>query len=159
MCSCHKQSSSDTNDKNFDTISFNTIAKEDFPGQNPLNVPVETDYDNIKVELENNIYPLNFDKIKYTITDKNVGKGFYYYYIPFLEKQKDDKWIRLSYTPPETQYEEAWYFCAVEGNTTEPNSTTQYLIAKYINEDLTTGKYRLVLFVGPNEYTAEFELK
>lgn len=63
MCSCHKQSSSDTNDKNFDTISFNTIAKKDFPGQNPLNVPVETDYDNIKVELENNVYPLDFDEI------------------------------------------------------------------------------------------------
>lgn len=163
MCGCHKQSLSDSNDKISNTLSTdkisNTHSIEDFTGNHLLDVDVETDYDHIKIELDNDIYPLDFDKIICKLTNENVGKGFYYYYIPFLEKQEDDEWIRLSYTPPEIRYDATWHFCAIEGNTTEPNSTLKYLHSEYINDDLEPGKYRIVIFVGPNEYTAEFELK
>ena len=124
----------------------------------PLNVENEDMYNNISIKLDKELYNSQ-DVVECTITNANKGKGFYYYYIPFVEYFNGEEWIRLSYYPSETEYEEQWYYCAVEGSDNLEYSTNITLDMKYIKEQLIDGKYRLLVFVGPNEYKAEFEIK
>ena len=66
----------------------------------PLDFEMETDYDNISVETELTTYPKSTEEIIYTITNHNVGKGFYYFSIPYIEYYEQGKWVRLAYYPP-----------------------------------------------------------
>ena len=125
-----------------------------------LNVQTEMDYDNISISIEKELFSLEEnDAIKCKIINKNIGKGFYYYYIPFVEYYNNNEWVRLSYYPPETEYDEQWYFCAVEGNDNMEYSTITTFYPQYVREELVEGRYRLVVFVGTNKYYAEFNLK
>lgn len=136
------------------------VLSEEFLSEpTPLNVKNELEYDKITVSLDKESYSLEDEVIKCTVKNGNVGKGFYYYYIPFIECYSENKWNRLSYYPPETQYDEQWYFCAIEGNDDIEYSTTITFDPQYVSDVLKEGKYRLVIFVGPNKYYVEFDLK
>ena len=132
------------------------LSDEGYLRYNSIGVQNEEKYDNITVRTEKNTYNISETEIKCILTNENVGKGFYYYYFPMIEYKEDNEWIRLAYYPPESEYDEQWYFCAIEGNTTEPNSTITTLFTEYVGQEIIPGEYRLVLFIGPNKYYAEF---
>lgn len=125
----------------------------------PLDVQNEMNYDKIIVSLDKQEYSLENENVVCSITNQNVGAGFYYYYIPFVEYYNNNEWVRLSYYPPETEFDGQWYFCAIDGYENIEFSTAVKFEPEYVREELSKGKYRLVLFVGPNKYYAEFEFK
>lgn len=82
-----------------------------------LNFEMETDYNNISVKTELLTYPKDTEKIVYTITNHNEGKGFYYFSIPYIEYYDQEKWTRLAYYPPNYGEESGrWNICGIEGN-------------------------------------------
>lgn len=129
------------------------------PESCPFDVILETDYSNITVETEFPSYSKDVDEISYTLTNNNVARGFYFYFMPYIEKYQFGEWVRLSYYPPEYENDASkWHLCALEGNTTDKYSTLQYLDPEYVSPKMTKGKYRLVVFVGDQIAYAEFEI-
>lgn len=125
----------------------------------PLDFEMETDYSNIILEMEHTFSLEEVEIIECSIINLNVGKGFWYFHIPYIENYADGKWIRLSYYPNEYYNEEGrWYICGVEGNRTESNSCEVFLETQYISEEVKEGKYRIVVFVGNEKRYAEFEI-
>lgn len=147
-------------DKNIDSVPNKdpeTMSADDLSSTSPIDVQNELEYDNMSVSLEKKSYSVD-EIIRCTITNGNVGKGFFYYYVPFIEYYNNEEWVRLSYYPPETQYDEQWYFCAIEGNDNKENSTVIMFDPQYVSETLKEGRYRLVIFMGQNKYYAEFSM-
>jgi hypothetical protein len=116
----------------------------------------ETDYSNIKAYTEQDKYALDVKSIRCIITNENVGKGFYFFPAPFIEKLLENKWVRLDYQPAELSNLVSWAYCAVEGNTTKPNSTMLTFVPQYLTDGITRGSYRLVIFVGDKTIYAPF---
>ena len=128
----------------------------------------EEKYDNIRIEMEETTYKLGTEKIMCNITNENVGKGFWVYYVPLLEYKDNGEWKRLRYYTKSMKLcleTPKWYYVAnktagMEGfDTTKQHSTMSILFTKYVMDELVPGEYRLVLFVGPNKYYAEFTLE
>ena len=136
-----------------------TIASSDYYHRaNAIGAENEIFYNNVELTAFEDSYSRSVDKIRCELKNKNAGKGFYYYYIPFLEYYANNEWIRLSYYPPESSYDEQWYFCAIENNNELEYSTWITVYPKYLEEKLIPGKYRVVQFVGPTVRYAEFEV-
>lgn len=133
-----------------------TEPDDNLPG---LGVEDENDYSNIAAYTEFTEYTKDVESIKCTIIDNNPGKGFYFFPIPFIEHLTADKWIRLRYEPIDLDYESRWAYCAIEGNTTKPNSTLVIFFPKYLVNELVMGKYRLVVFVSDQIVYAPFIIK
>lgn len=135
------------------------MAEEQYK-TNFLDVPCETDYRNITInKIDGNVSNLKASQIVFELKNHNKGKGFYYYYIPFVEFYQNGEWIRLSYYPIETRFDEEWYFCAETGNSNKEFGTKIIVNTKYIKERLIAGKYRIAQFVGPTVVYCEFEIK
>lgn len=131
------------------------------PNQNQecfLDVCLESDYNHIFLRTMETTYQLDTENITCELINQNPGRGFYFYYIPFIEFYDGDRWVRLSYYPEETQWDEQWYLCAIE-NSDAPFSTRIVLQTKSIKENLVPGRYRIVQFVGPTKCYAEFEMR
>lgn len=62
------------------------IKSEDQEIQNFLDVEVDSSYDNIIVKMEKDSYSVDSEQIICTVQDNNVGKAFYFYEFPFIEK-------------------------------------------------------------------------
>lgn len=63
------------------------IKSEDQEIQNFLDVEVDSSYDSIIVKMEKDSYSVDSEQIICTVQDNNVGKAFYFYEIPFIEKK------------------------------------------------------------------------
>lgn len=124
-----------------------------------LDIEDEEEYDNFSFQLSVAEFDQNEDfEIECTIINNNVGKGFYYYQIPYVEYEEDGKWERLAYNPPQLLYEENWFYSGVEGNTLEPNEARIYFYKKYLDSEMKKGDFRLVLFVGQEVFYANFKV-
>ena len=122
-------------------------------------MPSETDYSNLVLtKTDGNISSLKTAQIVLDLKDQNKGKGFYFYYIPFIEFYQNGEWIRLSYYPIETQWDEQWYFAASEDDLDVEVSARIVVNTKYIMETLIPGKYRIAQFAGPTVVYCEFEM-
>lgn len=136
-----------------------SVASTDYYHRaNAIGVENEISYDSVVITTFEDSYSRLADKIRCELKNNNPGKGFYYYYIPFVEYFANDEWIRLSYYPPEAGYDEQWYYCAIENNSELEYSTWITLYPKYLEEKLIPGRYRIVQFVGPTVRYAEFEV-
>ncbi|MDD3251346.1 MAG: hypothetical protein PHV18_02165 [Lachnospiraceae bacterium] len=126
----------------------------------PLDFEMETDYSNIMVKTELSVYPKGTEKIVYTITNNNAGKGFYYFSIPYIEYYDKDEWVRLAYYPPD-YYQEIgrWDICGIEGNKEIPYSCNGVFYPQSILNGIEDGTCRLVIFAGNNEIYAEFKFE
>ena len=124
----------------------------------PLDFEMETDYDNISVETELTTYPKSTEEIIYTITNHNVGKGFYYFSIPYIEYYEQGKWVRLAYYPPNYSEEAGnWNICGIEGNREIEYSCNGVFYPQFISEGIKDGQYRMIIFVGDTKAFCEFE--
>ena len=119
-------------------------------------VNIENDYTNFNVYTDKEIYSDQDEFIDCIVENNNVGKAFYFYTIPFVEKQENDDWINVVYKNSRLLYESNWALCYIENNTTIPNSTIVRLPVEYIKDKLVTGRYRLVVFVGNSKVYAPF---
>ena len=133
------------------------IKSEDQEIQNFLDVEVDSSYDNIIVKMEKDSYSVDSEQIICTVQDNNVGKAFYFYEIPFIEKRIDDNWVRLYYNSNRLDIAQ-WMLCAEEGNTTEPNSSRYTVRLADIKPKVTPGEYRLVVFTAKKTLYAPFTL-
>lgn len=122
-----------------------------------LNVEVDSSYDNIIAKTEKDTYPLDVDMITCTVQNSNVGKGFYLYEIPFIEHKVDGEWVRLYYNSERLDVAQ-WQLCAIEGNTTEPNSSQYVVNLNDISPKVIPGEYRLVVFTAHKTIYAPFTL-
>lgn len=122
-----------------------------------LGMSEDTDYTNIHADSKEAEYTLDTEYVTCVLTNENVGKGFYYYSVPFIEAEKDGEWVRLLNDSEDVQYAQ-WAFCGREGNTTEPNSCAVKTALSDITPEMTAGKYRFVVFTAENTLYAEFQL-
>lgn len=133
------------------------ISLEEQEIQDFLDIEVDSSYDNIVVKMEKDSYPIDSEEISCLVQDNNVGKAFYLYEIPFIEQKIDGNWVRLFYNPNNLNTTQ-WILCAVEGNTTEPNSTRYIVRLEDISPKVTPGEYRLVVFTAKKTLYAPFTL-
>lgn len=126
----------------------------------PMDFEMETDYGNISVKTERNIYPKNTEKIVYTITNHNPGKGFYYFSLPYVEFYDGESWIRLAYYPPDYHQEAGvWNVCGVEGEPEMEFSTNGIFYPQSVTGGIQDGAYRLVIFVGDTWVSYQFRFE
>jgi len=124
----------------------------------PLDFEMETNYDNISVQTEFSTYPKDVEKIVYTITNHNIGKGFYYFSTPYIEYYAQDKWVRLAYYPPDyTEESNVWTICGIEGNREIEYSCNGIFYPQSVSAGIKEGQYRLVIFVGDTKVFSEFK--
>lgn len=123
-----------------------------------IDVEIEEDYSNIIAFTEFESYTKEVKEINITIMNENVGKGFYFYMIPFIEKFENGQWVRMDYRPPTFQQEQQWAFCGVENNSTIKYSTMNIILTEYLNEPFEIGEYRVVNFVGKTVVYAPFQI-
>ena len=118
---------------------------------------LETDYSNISAVIGKDVYT-SADTFAYCdISDNNIGKAFYYYSQPYLEKLVNGKWVNVPLKQQEYALEYGeWYLCYIEGNTTKPNSSRVKLMFNQLAETITSGAYRMVVFVGDKRVYATF---
>lgn len=125
-----------------------------------LDFEMEDAYDNLFAETELLTYPRDAEKIFYTIENRNTGKGFFYFSVPFIEYKDNGSWVRLAYYPPDYNEEGGrWYVCGVEGNRDISYSCRGVFYPEYVLNEIEEGEYRLVLFVGDRKIYAEFEFR
>ena len=122
-----------------------------------LDVILETDYSNISVTSPQQVYSTNVDCIEYDITNSNKGTAFYFYSIPVIEMLVDQEWRRLSYYPDDFFVDSSkWHLCVIFGMQEMNFSTRGRFYPKYLMEGLSSGMYRLGVFVGDTVQYVEF---
>lgn len=155
------------------TTTLNTsLDLSEFPAQTNPNVDkfetgyndffgmvADQDYSNIICYTDNESYPQDFEKIAITVKNQNVGKGFYLFSIPVIERKINDEWVRLNYMPEDYLRENnKWEFCGIEGEENIPYSTRVTIWADELKDDWTLGEYRAVIFVGKEVIYAPFTI-
>lgn len=123
-----------------------------------IDVIPEQDYSKIKCYTDKDEYYPDFEKIEITVQNENIGKGFYIYPNPALEKNVDGKWIRINYYPEFYSLENGWGFCGYDGVKDVPYSTCVIIWAEHLKEPLLDGDYRAVVFVGKEIIYAPFKI-
>jgi len=125
----------------------------------------EQDYSNIICYSEQEVYPADTERIDITVENQNVGKGFYVYDLPYIEKNTDGEWVRLEfdeefYNNFMAMANDKWPYCYIENSETTPFSTRVCILpAEELAEPLTEGDYRAVVFVGKETIYAPFKIE
>ncbi len=122
------------------------------------NVENETDYSNVVIYPEFESYAKDTTKIELTLTDNHIGKGFYFYPIPFIDKKQNGKWVSIAYDDPSANYESTWHYCAIENNRSKSNSTIITVLAEYLDGGFSTGEYRVTVYVGDKKVYTTFNI-
>ena len=149
-CSTHSENSAPTNP---DMSQFEN-GYHDYG----IGFEAEKDYSNIIAFTEFETYTSDFEMINIIIKNKNPGKGFYFYMIPFLEKMEDGEWIRLNYYTSILSNESNLAFCGIEGDKTSQFSTRTAILSDFLSDKPSTGDYRAVVFVGARIIYAPFKI-
>lgn len=121
-----------------------------------INAENETDYSNMVAETEKAIYSKNDSSIKIKVTDLNIGKGFYLYSTPCIQKYQKNKWVNVEYSNEDISQ---WLFIAEEGNASKSNFTYLYISLNNIENDLTSGNYRAIVFTKEKTLFSEFSVE
>ncbi len=125
----------------------------------------EQDYSNIICYAEQEVYPADTERINITVENQNVGKGFYVYDLPYIEKNTDGEWVRLKFDDEffntyMARGDSKWVYCYIENSKTTPFSTLVCILpAEQLAEPLTEGDYRAVVFVGKETIYAPFKIE
>lgn len=117
----------------------------------------DSSYDAVFVEAKEKLYSIDSEVISCILTNANIGKGFYYYEIPYIELKKDDQWVRL-FNNSERIDVAQWLFCGTDDNTTIPNSCQVNIELSNVEPAITAGRYRFVIFTPENTLYAEFDI-
>lgn len=117
----------------------------------------DTSYDAIFVKVKEEASSIGSEVISCIITNANIGKGFYYYEIPYIEQKIGDQWVRL-FNNSERIGVAQWLFCGTVDNTTIPNSCQVNIELSNVEPTIIAGKYRFVIFTPENTLYAEFDI-
>ncbi len=124
-----------------------------------LDIESEQDYSNIIAYTERENYFSDFEKITITVENQNVGKGFYLYTTPAVERKSDGDWVRLNYYPEAYLLgNEHWAFCGIDGEKDIKYSTCVFIWSEYLKDEWNEGEYRAVIFVGKETIYAPFSI-
>lgn len=122
-----------------------------------MNAKEEDSYDVISAAAVESVYSLEAETVSCVLSDPNIGNGFYFYEIPYIEfYTADDRWQRLYYDSDRLPYAQ-WLLCYVDESS--PSSCVLTIQMNRVDFDFTPGKYRFVIFTAENVRYAEFELR
>lgn len=124
-----------------------------------LDIDSEQDYSNIIAYTENENYFSDFEKIIITVENQNVGKGFYLYIVPAIERKTDNDWVRLNYNPEAYLLgDDNWAFCGIDGQKEIKYSSCVFIWSENLKDKWNEGEYRAVIFVGKETIYAPFSI-
>ena len=135
----------------YDPVFDESILNSVFEG---LKITPETDYRNITADLNKNVFSPN-DTIRCHIINNNLGKGFSVFSVMFLDYKYDEKWIRQGLET--TEYPQ-WLVIGEEDNDQIFNETYLEINLLDIEDDLVSGEYRVVIYVGDSTLYVPFTL-
>lgn len=121
-------------------------------------IEMESNYDNIIFEVEEDEYSLNCEQVRAVFTNKRKDVAFRAYRYPFLEKKVGSKWVRVPYYR-DGMFNDGmdWVYVMSPDQSGINYSFTIDLFTENVYAELTPGKYRLVGFAGDKKYYGEFE--
>lgn len=155
LCGCSDKETSEQN------ITGNndpaTITDGERTVHSFLNIEEETNYDNLVVKTSESTYKVSDDIVTGVITNNDPGKGFYYYEIPFIEKNINGEWVRFLNKSNRLDVA-VWLFCGIEGNNDKPNSCNITTKFSDYEPKIDEGSYRLVVFTAEKVLYAEFNV-
>lgn len=122
-----------------------------------LGVEPETDYSNIIAFTEFDEYDSQTEKILFFARNNNPGKGFWFSFTNQLERFEDGDWIQQKFIKgPMPPWDWGFNFAMTPDGFVE---SEEMLNTSFLVDDLISGKYRIVVFVGDDTLYAEFTLQ
>lgn len=125
-----------------------------------IGIKDEQTYDQIVIASEKPIYSLiDDDKFSCIITNNNIGHGFYVYGVVYIDKFIDGEWVRQTHIQAKkTEEITQWKYIGIENNTDGVNSSTDGVKIEDIYPNVSSGKYRFVVFTPVGPKYGEFEV-
>lgn len=126
----------------------------------------ETDYSNIEAYTSNAVYPLDFDKITYTVKNNNPGKYFRIWEGVWLERYDGSEWVLTGYMLNDSNSAMPPVWRTIS-DTDESGCcvSVRELPRRFMiyfgksAELLTAGRYRLAIYAGWETVYAEFKFE
>lgn len=150
-------------ESDFPANNFEPNTKNFENGYPDFDILIETeqDYSNIVCFTDKEKYSPSFEKIDITIKNNNIGKGFYIFTLPIVEKYENNEWERINYSPDSYNYEEGdlWAFCGEEERKDVSYSSCLTIWNKDLEGKWSEGEYRAVIYVGKEKIYAPFEIE
>jgi len=127
-----------------------------------LHIDVDEKYDNIAAAALQESYSSDTSEIACELKNQNVGKGFYYFPIPFLEKYEDGNWIEIynGDSAAKYQYGDGYALCGYADHVADDKefSTQLKIETKNLSPDLHAGHYRFKIYTAKSIVYAEFDV-
>lgn len=127
-----------------------------------VEIPYEESYSQIEVSTSKAIYKSKETRIECNIINHNRGHGFWFCWIPFVEKRERSEWKPVEYKREFLEGSCDYYaFCAIPDYPDSEFSTMVLLDTEkaYKDKYLPEGQYRFKVYVGKEIFYAEFEIK
>lgn len=115
-------------------------------------------YDKIRIYTEYDTYSIGEETIKCFITNDNPGRGFYAYDTVGIEYWKNEEWNRLPYEYDNPDWHGKYILFTATNNPDIKAVGAVFFSPRYLGVEYKPGKYRIIVFVGPNKYYDEFEV-
>ena len=146
-----------------DTFSVQTENGNNNPPECPTNLHVlmgiNVSTDSVIAYSRKECYSSSDIELECIVENEKAGDGFYVYDVPYIERLENNVWVRLyNHTQKLDGNLDAarWKLCAVDGNTTEKNSTVLTILSDEMEPALTAGEYRFVVFLSDKILYAPF---
>ena len=127
-----------------------------------LHIDVDEKYDNIAAAALQESYSSETSEIVCELKNQNVGKGFYYFPIPFLEKYEDGNWTEIynGDSAAKYQYGDGYALCGYADYVADDKefSTQLKIETKNLSPDLHAGHYRFKIYTAKSIVYAEFDV-
>lgn len=126
-----------------------------------LGIAVDETYDNISAVSLESVYRTDATELICELKNANLGKGFYFFPLPFLEKYENDDWKQLYNGDPSIyyQYGDGYALCGAADHVTDKEFSTRVKIqTENLTPGLTEGHYRFKIYTAKNILYAEFDV-
>jgi len=120
-----------------------------------VGIEMDENYNNVVASAENDLITTT-SVIECRVTNQNIGKGFSLYSGMAIDKKTiSDKWVRLKYKPRE--YTD-WFVVGLKETKETCYSSVVRMDLNDVQEELTPGDYRLVIFIGERNLYVEVKI-
>ena len=125
-----------------------------------LGIVEDETYNNISATSLESVYSTDAKELICELKNSNLGKGFYYFPIPFLEKYKNGNWEQVYNGDPSIsyQYYDGYALCGLAYFVTDKEFSTRVTIQTKNLTGLTEGHYRFKIYTAKNILYAEFDV-
>ncbi|MBE5938848.1 MAG: hypothetical protein E7266_00485 [Lachnospiraceae bacterium] len=163
-CGCaDKQDSRETKrEKEALSVEVNTdpiFSEDDYWEEYMLDgINVSDTGEYVSIYSEKEVYYTTDEYISCILKGTELGTGFYYYGIPYIEKYEDDTWIRLQHNSKNIAMAQ-WCICAEEDGEDRYASCKLSVTLDNVSSRIDEGTYRFVVFFPDKVMYALFEMR